>query len=112
MSGRSTAPTAIDASALLALADQYGSRQPPPWIEVQEAMERGVGTLMGLEAVLDRVRRGRPAGRDEHRDQAELVHEIDQLRQALTELRAASEHDSTSLAQGFVLPGSRERRIS
>jgi hypothetical protein len=81
-------------------------------MEVQEALERGFGLLMSLEAQLQRRQRIDPptdvlaaAGPED------LLGSITALRDALTELRQLSSHsDEPRAGYGFVLPGARRRK--
>jgi hypothetical protein len=97
---------------LRALTARFGTRRAPPETEVQDALERGFGCLMWLEARLQRVRMHARAGATEptseptsEADAAKLVGEIDSLRHALEQLSALKDSGRRSWpAHGFVLP--------
>ena len=104
------ARSSISIEQLDALAARFHSSHKPSELEVQDALERGFGCLMSLEARLQRMRkqtdgnqrRGEPVT-------SQLLDEIESLRDALTNLRAVSRSDANSwLSQGFILP-SRKR---
>jgi hypothetical protein len=79
--------------------------------EVERALEAGFGALIGLEAELSRVQR---AGSGEQPEaaaaaRADLKARIDELREALTDLRTLAVPPGESrVGYGFVLPGQSE----
>ena len=77
--------------------------------EVERALEAGFGALIGLEAELARAQRaGAAAERPEARAAAiaDLKARIDELREALTDLRSlAVPPGEARVGYGFVLPG-------
>jgi hypothetical protein len=102
----------IDAIQRMTACARTSTPQDP--MEVQEALERGFGLLMFLEAQLQGRRRVDPptdvlasAGPED------LLESITVLRDALTELRQLSSHsDEPRTGYGFVLPGARRRKSS
>jgi len=94
--------------ALRSLRARCGGAAGPSASEVEQALESGFGSLMALEARLQEVQttaRSKSRAVDEEHSAQQLVDEINVLRDALTELQAATSSDVTSpLAAGFVLP--------
>ena len=76
--------------------------------EVERALEAGFGILIALEAELSRVQRaGAAQGREAPAvASASLKAQIDELREALTDLRTlAGPPGESRVGYGFVLPG-------
>ena len=89
--------SSIDLALLRDLTARCGGASPPSASEVEDALEHGFAALMTLEARLQSSRA----------DEA-LAGQIEELRSALTELRARSNPDASApLALGFVLPPKR-----
>jgi VIT1/CCC1 family predicted Fe2+/Mn2+ transporter len=81
---------------------------------VERALEAGFGALMGLEAELARAQRAGATGErpETHAAaMADLKARIDELREALTDLRTlAVAPGEARVGYGFVLPGERHGR--
>jgi hypothetical protein len=72
--------------------------------EVERALEAGFGALIGLEAALARTQHGTAPGAD-HRRIGGLQSDIEDLRDALNELRTlSSTEELPRIGYGFVLP--------
>ena len=102
------ARSSVSVGHLATLTARLGTPCQPSELEVQEALERGLGHLMSLEA-RQRLERRRSA--ESQAPRAQLTEEIDLLREALTKLRTVSQRGPTSWeTQGFVLPAPRPSR--
>jgi hypothetical protein len=87
------------------LSTSFRSGATPERLEVDEALERGFGRLIGLEAELQRARGNGSAPDESLSPVADLEHSIAVLSCALTELRTlSSPPGSPRIGYGFVLP--------
>ena len=101
--------------ALRALSVRCAGPSAPSAVEIEDALERGFGRLISLEARLQRLRRGiadagseRDSGSHSGADQEALEQEIASLRDALEDLRGRSAPSpGAPLALGFVFPSKR-----
>jgi hypothetical protein len=98
--------TPSELELLRALIDRSARSSPPSQVEVESALERGLGRLMWLEVRLreqaSRASGTRPSERmgQDH----DLIEEIRAIREAVTELRARTNaEESSPLAHGFVI---------
>jgi hypothetical protein len=107
-----------DVEHLQSLAERCGRGTPPAKLEVEEALERGLASLMALQARLyeeseladeeSELADGGPELTPIRPVRAELLARAEVLRRAVTELRRrATAADSCYLASGFVLPAKR-----
>lgn len=104
-----------DASALKAhvellelLASRIRADDVPPRLELEAALERGFGRLIGLEAQLQNSRRAESAADPGSSQVPELERSIAVLSEKLTELRTLSSSPGSSrVGYGFVLPDRR-----
>jgi hypothetical protein len=91
---------------LRALIDRCSGSSLPSQVDVERALESGLGRLMLLEGRL-REQASRASGARPSRGLCEdhdLVDEIRALREAVTELRARTNAGESALAWGFVIP--------
>lgn len=106
--GRTAPPegSRAELELLRALIACRAGSSPSSQVDVEPALESGLGRLMWLEGRLrEQARRAggtRPSeGMCEDHD---LVDEIRALREAITELRTHTNAGETALARGFVMP--------
>lgn len=105
----STAPpegSRAELELLRALIARHAGSSPSSQVDVESALETGLGRLMSLEGRRrEQARRAggtRPSeGMCEDHD---LVDEIRALREAITQLRMRTNAGETALARGFVMP--------
>jgi hypothetical protein len=108
-------PRVGDLSMLRGMSARLRAGQRLDPHEVERALEAGFGVLIGLEAELSRVQRAQRAGGTAGAPQdpealaaagADLKARIDELREALTDLRTLAVAPGESrVGYGFVLPG-------
>jgi chromosome segregation ATPase len=102
-------PANTEVADLRSLADRLGAAPAPADREVEQALERGFGRLIALEASLQRMQ-GTLARSTAEREGREgelnsLRNKIEMLREALTEVRRLYPADrSPAMPPGFVLP--------
>lgn len=101
-------PRVGDLSMLRSMSARLRAGQRIDPDEVERALEAGFGILIGLEAELSRVQRAGAAEGPEAQAVAVagLKAQIDELREALTDLRTLAVAPGESrVGYGFVLPG-------
>jgi hypothetical protein len=101
---------------LRSVRGRCGSAAGPSASEVEQALESGFASLMALEARLQGVQTAARTrayrAEDEERSAQQLLEETNVLRDALTELQAATSSDATSpLTAGFVLPSRMQQSL-
>ncbi|HEY2319760.1 MAG TPA: hypothetical protein VGH67_15745 [Solirubrobacteraceae bacterium] len=99
-----------DLEPLRRMSERIRGGDTPPQTEIEQALEAGFGRLIGLEAELGRARPAQAPG-PMGAVAEELLREICELRDALTELRTLSGPPGPSrIGYGFVLPGKEQTR--
>jgi hypothetical protein len=92
------------------MSERIRAGDVPAPAEIEQALEAGFGRLIGLEAELGRARRAEAPG-PMSAVAEELLREISELRDALTELRTLSGPPGPPrIGYGFVLPGKEQTR--
>jgi hypothetical protein len=90
---------------LHALSERCTGQSPPSLALVEEALERGSAELISLEAA---VRSTQASTDDEHREDEELLSEVEMLRAALADLRQAVSSRTGPVVPGFVFRSRRQ----
>lgn len=89
---------------LQSMSESIRAGREPGRVEVEQALERGFGALVQLEARLQNVRRAGASGSEPSSEDV-LENSIGHLRDALTELQTLTSAETPpQVSYGFVLP--------
>lgn len=109
MDDHAVPPDIPHVSRLNRLCARIRAGDRPGQVEVERELESGFGRLIGLEAELARARKR--ASDPVAPSVEDLMHQITELRDVLTELRTLSTaEEPPRIGYGFVLPGPRTKR--
>jgi hypothetical protein len=87
------------------LSARISRGETPPRLEIEQALEAGFGSLIALEAELQRAKRPSKGSDRAEATCDEVLRQIERLSTALTQLRTVSSSPGQArVGYGFVLP--------